>query len=503
MAEEWDRERLEAWLYGKSREVTIAIAARAAIRTLPLLETAFRFEPLEEWQMLQTFAAFRCSLISAVAAVGPTADLAAAAEAAEAAASFATGSAEAAAPHAVDAACTAVADAAADAAEATYTAAAADADAAAANAASAAARDADAADVWAAIGADVERIGAGMAVRALFLEPLWPGGRRPDWTSEAETRLFGWLNDPEWAFWRRWYRSMRDGQPMDWDMQREIALIPDEDWKKGPEHIAGLIAEIEARYLTDSTPLAEQVVWTAEDRLAVEPIPLGDAALYDTVLMKVWDALADIGWPDGLAQHHEGLRDTLKRIDRALARYGDNPQRVHDDFVLSAASIGRLMKSGEIAEDETVLALRQVLDTGALDVRRSIPEVDQAFRGRAIQRLAELSPEQADRIEAAGEAIAEVASEEFAGDVRADIAAALGREDANDPNVLRANPEERLDAAWRTRRRVPLSYTRIRERMIDGTTRATKGLTVGSSLGTLATKIKPAIDVLWDLLSGL
>jgi hypothetical protein len=30
---------------------------------------------------------------------------------------------------------------------------------------------------------------------------------------------------------------MLEGRPLDWDLQREVALIPDEDWEKGPEHI--------------------------------------------------------------------------------------------------------------------------------------------------------------------------------------------------------------------------------------------------------------------------
>ena len=35
---------------------------------------------------------------------------------------------------------------------------------------------------------------------------------------------------------------------MNWEMQTEIALIPDADWEKGAAHVARVIAEIEGRY---------------------------------------------------------------------------------------------------------------------------------------------------------------------------------------------------------------------------------------------------------------
>ncbi len=53
---------------------------------------------------------------------------------------------------------------------------------------------------------------------------------------------------PEWSFWREWYQGFLDGAPVDWELQRRVALIPDEEWEKGPERVAELIAEIRARY---------------------------------------------------------------------------------------------------------------------------------------------------------------------------------------------------------------------------------------------------------------
>lgn len=61
------------------------------------------------------------------------------------------------------------------------------------------------------------------------------------------------------AFWVRWWEGMRDGKPLNRDLQREIALLPNEDWDAGPERMAERIAEIEARYAAEATPYGEQL----------------------------------------------------------------------------------------------------------------------------------------------------------------------------------------------------------------------------------------------------
>ena len=50
------------------------------------------------------------------------------------------------------------------------------------------------------------------------------------------------------AFWREWYQGFLDGKPLPWEFQRRVALIPDEDWEQGPEHIAEKIEKIREDY---------------------------------------------------------------------------------------------------------------------------------------------------------------------------------------------------------------------------------------------------------------
>ncbi|ASP23129.1 hypothetical protein ANTHELSMS3_04530 [Antarctobacter heliothermus] len=87
--------------------------------------------------------------------------------------------------------------------------------------------------------------------------PLWLDGVPP--ASASAFGLSGTLldTDPRFEFFKRWYDSMVRGAPMDWELQRRVALIPQEVWEAGADAVAGAIAEIEA-------------AWEAE-RQAIEP----------------------------------------------------------------------------------------------------------------------------------------------------------------------------------------------------------------------------------------
>lgn len=50
-----------------------------------------------------------------------------------------------------------------------------------------------------------------------------------------------------WSFWQEWYNSFFGLERLDWQLQRQISEIHDEEWQQGPEHIAKLIEEIRAR----------------------------------------------------------------------------------------------------------------------------------------------------------------------------------------------------------------------------------------------------------------
>jgi hypothetical protein len=265
-------EGLERRLKKEPREVAITIAARAALRVLPL--THFREVSIQ--------ATFRCVSVSRLSALVPNRDTRAAARAA-------------AAPYipATDAAARAAARAAADNAYAcaAFAAAATDAAAAAARAASAAARAAYAyADTTYAAARATARAAAqtayanviwesanndlvlmqGRLVGDAFAVALWPErSRAVDWHSHAWHRFRAALLEygPHWQVWIDWYEDILNGRAP-WGLPREsgnkISLDfltwPEEKWQRDPDEInAEIAALIEAeRARLASTDIPEQ-----------------------------------------------------------------------------------------------------------------------------------------------------------------------------------------------------------------------------------------------------
>lgn len=85
--------------------------------------------------------------------------------------------------------------------------------------------------------------------QTLLSSPLWPGREEPKWLQLATNeRNDFWETGASWAFWRRWYHGMLIGQPLDWELQRRVALIENDIWEAGPDKLADEIARIEAAY---------------------------------------------------------------------------------------------------------------------------------------------------------------------------------------------------------------------------------------------------------------
>jgi len=109
---------------------------------------------------------------------------------------------------------------------------------------------------------------ASIEPKLLFAAPLWHDQPEPKQDLPGENLL----DTLAFAFWKEWYQGFLDGKPMDWDLQYQVALIPDVDWEKGPEHIARIIDEIRAR-LALQKRIAELeaalVAATTEQRLGI------------------------------------------------------------------------------------------------------------------------------------------------------------------------------------------------------------------------------------------
>lgn len=154
---------------------------------------------------------------------------------------------------------------------------------------------------------------------------IWSGMDRPPEVAAVWNALSGDLlaKSAKWEFWRKWYQGMVDGEPLPLDLQREVALIPDEDWQNGPEHIARLIAEIEARFALKARirELEEELSRASTDRLGIggnnPPEPIADAPWIAKEFTIIWAPLQD------LKAEVEREAPEPSRVARLLALLGD------------------------------------------------------------------------------------------------------------------------------------------------------------------------------------
>ncbi|UWQ01106.1 hypothetical protein K3X44_11455 [Aliiroseovarius crassostreae] len=227
-----------AWLDTQPREVCVFVAARAAMRVFSFVTDQSRFGGNADHYKTQAQLAVLTAhaiLISGVAALASTPEIPARTAAA------AASRADTAASHIRADVDTATFSAAAAASDAAFSAAFATDTASAASAAFSAFSAARAAFPYADAYADCD-----IPFEQLLNRPLWGDEKEPDWPRPASQNLL--TTDPHWSFWRDWYQGFLKGKPLDWELQRRVALIPDEDWEKGPEHIARKIEDIRREF---------------------------------------------------------------------------------------------------------------------------------------------------------------------------------------------------------------------------------------------------------------
>ena len=230
-------------------------------------------------------------------------------------------------------------------------------------------------------------------------------------------------------FWSDWYQGFFDGKPLDWELQRRVALIPDGDWEKGPEHIAEKIEEIKAEYLSEKLPLAEDLIFDLDNgTFHTTPREMAKPGLLGATLSQVKDALED-----AMADGSNGINENsteFRKLSRTFRKYGNDPQRIEMDFTTVHAGLTRQIVSGELPPCEENLALQSALEEGAKAVRGTHPEVAENRRILQEQSLRELSQDEKQSLEEALpvlQAISDEAlTEEWGQDIPALVNDALG-----------------------------------------------------------------------------
>ena len=377
MVEFKDREDIKRWLdqiepAQRRREVAVALAARAALRVLPLLSRELTQGRRTHTEVLSDLIlpCLRATALPWVAGKYPTHGnvLRTAADAAATAATAATAAY--------------VARAAATAATAATADDAADAAAYAATAATAATADAATAD-------DATLIDSGRSGAELAGAPLWPSGATPDWLRDAWRALKATLlsADRDWQVWIDWYEARLAGDathPPIEALEVARATIPDRIWRQGPAAVNAEIKQLIAEHQTlQQRPAAfqfrivdDKIDALPDDARPIDPETAQD--FYDEAKRKGQE-LRD---RSQRAQVDENIR---AHIDLLLARLGSSYADMRPGLVLSVL---RSLESDVRAYDgeEGRKELSAALLSGVFDLTESVRDLCAIFpRSREIE----------------------------------------------------------------------------------------------------------------------
>lgn len=177
---------------------------------------------------------------------------------------------------------------------------------------------------------------------------MWP---LPTWAVSEKNSflsLFGpqWSSSPHWSFWREWYQGFLDGKPLDWELQRRVALIPDADWEQGPQHIAAKIEEIRREFDAEQRGNASKA-----EKI---PVPPATAQAMAKRLRANRDAIAI--WATEVGQQIEATREEVRgnnQLDpdlreKILALLDDLGGRLTD--LLELLPLDTALPSNEVGE---------------------------------------------------------------------------------------------------------------------------------------------------------
>lgn len=307
-------------------------------------------------------------------------------------------------------------------------------------------------------------------------------------------------NSP-WVFWETWYQGFLDGKPLDWELQRRVALIDDAIWDAGPEAVAAEIERIKAEFLAEKLPMAETIELHPETgKFRAVPILVENASYMSALLTQVGDALRDC------LGDHNGLSDRsgdVKKLNRVLTKYRDDPQNAELTLTTVAGSLRRqLIETRELPPNEDNHALLHTVEEGVRGIRANHPEVAANREQLARQAFKTLAAEEKQVLEEALPILTAISEAELAEDFAQDIPELI-----NDATLPLANGAPSLpgaDAATRVFSRVSKmallkdqydTFTRKGAEWFDSDTRKTVQLAglVGGGVIAIGVKFGPKL----------
>jgi hypothetical protein len=184
--------------------------------------------------------------------------------------------------------------------------------------------------------------------------PLWPQDPPKDLLIDELAGLEALATETgdRNSFWHRWWFAIKRGEPLNWDLQREVALIPNGIWDAGPKAVMQEIARIEERFAlaaSDNAEVIEQNPETGKLHLVPTsslPVDLGNFARRKMVrAVELFDDPA-------LMQQYGAIKPDLDMLRRAEAEAGTSPIELYDACLSATRRLAVRAAGGECPHPE-------------------------------------------------------------------------------------------------------------------------------------------------------
>ncbi|MFT4012945.1 MAG: hypothetical protein QM682_05970 [Paracoccus sp. (in: a-proteobacteria)] len=274
------------------------------------------------------------------------------------------------------------------------------------------------------------------------LPPMLPQEVAGSWLEE------GWPLHP---FWIDWYRRVVGGEPQNWPLLRDVALIDNALWEQGGEALDGAITDVIVSHGMQFTEYGEEIAVQPETGrlLAIPKNDLPPGYLQD-VLDKIEEATRIL--PNiGSSNAYRALESEIELLREAPRRYAERPR-----MLFSVLSRAQRRIEDRIAQDDCVE------DVHTNDLRASVAEAraDLLAYSSEVRESVRLHQEihpPTEPLEAAGQAIAVVDAvatvfdnypcEEMPEDIRVALDPSASAEDRKEAGIRTAGRLLRVRAA--------------------------------------------------------
>ncbi|MEX0318590.1 MAG: hypothetical protein AB3N21_11600 [Ruegeria sp.] len=147
---------------------------------------------------------------------------------------------------------------------------------------------------------DLGMIGRSASRSLVFDYPLWTIELRHFEQRQQVLLPTDRLVEKRLSFWVEWHKAFSRGKPLDWDLQRRVALIEDSVWSAGPDAVADEIEKIRARWHVERAlaDLKDSASVRTNARHGIggndPPESIQDERLSRSITL-IWGAVEDLG----------------------------------------------------------------------------------------------------------------------------------------------------------------------------------------------------------------